>query len=174
MMGIVECKRMFLVIQSGSNNTPRRDDLHPSPFSDITMLLRKQGRAVTNPWPTIMLKLYFARHTLIFGTVWDLLRGRIFDFWTGGYGLFYIYISCRLILRRKNSWKEILGEKNSRKICFTAYNAEKKSYPRCMSWKKIYPPTRGFGGKIVTQAKSYIPPQKSNGRPLITLAMAYM
>ena len=44
-----------------------------------------------------MLKLYFARHTLIFGTVWDLLRGRPFDFWAGagagiGYLFIYIYI----------------------------------------------------------------------------------
>ena len=124
MMGIVECKRMFLVIQSGSNNTPRRDDLHSSPFSDITMLLRKQGRAVTHPWPTIMLKLYFARHTLIFGTVWDLLRGRIFDFWAGGYGLFYIYIYIypadwfwgEKILERKCLAKKIPEKYVSRRI----------------------------------------------------------
>ena len=149
-MGIVECKRMFLVIQRESNNTPRRDDLHPCPFSDITILLRKRGRGVPHPWPTVMLKLYSARLTLTFGTVWDLLRGRPFDFWAGGGGgmgyfiyiyiYIYIYISCRLILRRKNSWKEKLGEKNSRKICFMAYNAGKKSYPCCMSRKKVYPP----------------------------------
>ena len=97
MMGIVECKRMFLVIQRGSNNTPRRDDLHPCPFSDITMLLRKQGRGVPHPGPTIMLKLYFAHHRLTFRTVWDLFRGNHLTFERdggrrGGIGyFFYVY-----------------------------------------------------------------------------------
>ena len=126
-MGIVECKRMFLVIESGSNNNLKQDDLHPCPFSDITMLLRNQGRGVPHPGPTIMLKLYFARHTLTVGIVWEV--------WGGGYGLFSWCISCWLFLRRKNSWKEILGEKNSRKKCL-----EKKSitYQR-FGGKKSYP-----------------------------------
>ena len=160
-----------------------RDDLHPCPFSDITMLLRKQGRGVPHPGPTIMLKLYFAHHRLTFRTVWDLFRGNHLTFeWDGGrrggIGYFFLCISCRLILKRKNSWKEILGEKNSRKLCFMAYNSGKKSYPCCMSRKKIYhlPEVRGTKSypSQITHTKSPIPTQKSNGRPLITLAMAYM
>ena len=87
---------MFLVIESGSSNNPRQDDLHPCPFSDITMLLRKQGRGVPHPGPTIMLKLYFERHTLTVGIVWEVWGGR-------GMGYLFLSISCLLILRRKNS-----------------------------------------------------------------------
>lgn len=70
-----------------------------------------------------MLKLYFARHTLIFDTFWDLLRGRPFDFWAGGgegYGLFFYIHIPQTDFEEKNSSKEILGDKNSTKICFMA------------------------------------------------------
>ena len=121
-MGINNQKRMFLVIESGSNNNPKQDDLHPCPFGDITMLLRKQGRGVAHPGPTIMLKLYFARHTFTVGIVWEV----------GGGGVWVIFlcISCLLFLRRKNSGKE---------------NTWRKKFQKNMSQKKIYhlPEVRG-------------------------------
>ena len=63
-----------------------------------------------------MLKLYSARLTLTFGTVWDLLRGRPFDFWAGGGGdgLFYIYIYI-YILQTDFEEKKFLKGKTWRK-----------------------------------------------------------
>ena len=155
-----------------------RDNLHPCPLSDITMLLRKQGRGVPHPGPTIMLKLYFAHHRLTFRTVWDLFRGNHLTFERdggrrGGIGyFFYVYPADwswrEKILERKYlakkipekyvSWHIILGKNLTPVVCL-----EKKS----ITYQR-------FGGQNLTQAKSPIPTQKSNGRPLITLAMAYM
>ena len=120
-----------------------RDDLHPCPFSDITMLLIKQGRGVPHPGPTIMLKLYFAHHTLTFRTVWDLFRGNHLTFerdWgrRGGIGyFFYVYPADwswrEKILERKYlakkipekyvSWHIILGKNLTPVVCL-----EKKIY----------------------------------------------
>ena len=92
-----------------------RDDLHPCPFSDITMLLRKQGRGVPHPGPTIMLKLYFVHHTLTFHTVWDLFRGNHLTFERdggrrGGIGYFFMYILQTDLEEKKflkgNTWRK--------------------------------------------------------------------
>lgn len=142
---------MFLVIESGSNNNLKQDDLHPCPFSDITMLLRNQGRGVPHPGPTIMLKLYFARHTLTVGIVWEV--------WGGGvWVIFLMYILLTVLEEKK----------------FLKGNTWRKKFQKNMSRKKIYHLPEVRGEKNLTKAKSPIPPQKSNGRLLITLAVAYM
>ena len=125
------------------------DDLHPCPFSDITMLLRKQGRGVPHPGPTIMLKLYFPHHRLTFCTVWDLFRGNHLTFdrdggRRGGIGYFFYVYPADWSWREKILERKYLAKKIPEK-CFMAYNSGKKSYPCCMSRKKIYhlPEVRG-------------------------------
>ena len=88
-------------------------------------------------------------------------RGRPFDFWGGGggYRWFGKKISCRLISRGKKPCKEIprgkkfLHWKKSLSLCIIL---EKKVLHCCMSGKKFY--LQRFGGKILTQTRSPIPP----------------
>lgn len=64
------------------------------------------------------------------GLTVSLLKGGMGDFWKK--------ISCRLISRRKNSCKEIPGEKTLKKISFMAYNSEKKSYTVVCRGRRFY------------------------------------
>ena len=169
-----ECFWLFKV---GPIITPCETTCILAPSATFTMLLRKQGRGVPHPGPTIMLKLYFPHHRLTFCTVWDLFRGNHLTFdrdggRRGGIGYFFYVYPADWSWREKILERKYLAKKIPEK-CFMAYNSGKKSYPCCMSRKKSITYQR-FGGQNLTQAKSSIPTQKSNGRPLITLAMAYI
>ena len=88
-------------------------------------------------------------------------RGWPFDFWGGGggYRWFGKKISCRLISRGKKPCKEIPRGKNScteKKYLSLCIILEKKVLHCCMSGKKFY--LQRFGGKILTQTRSPIPP----------------
>ena len=88
-------------------------------------------------------------------------RGRPFDFWGegGGYRWFGKKISCRLISRGKKPCKEIpRGKKflHWKKYLSLCIILENKVLHCCMSGKKFY--LQRFGGKILTQTRSPIPP----------------
>ena len=86
----------------------------------------------------------------------------------------------RVILRRKIFFREIAEEKKSyteKKICFMAYNVEKKSYTFvCPGKISILSPEVWQKNKFLPKPNHPYsphppppPPQKSNGRSLITL-----
>ena len=77
----------------------------------------------------------------------------------GGYRWFGKKISCRLISRGKKPCKEIpRGKKilHWKKYLSLCIILEKKVLHCCMSGKKFY--LQRFGGKILTQTRSPIPP----------------
>ena len=78
-------------------------------------------------------------------------------------------LSCRLILREKESCKETPGEKIPavKKKSIIVYNAKKEFRP-LYAGKKSYI-SRGLGNKFLPKPNLPSPPpppQKSNGRPL--------